>query len=82
MAFKKEIYFMDMNVCLPLCLCTTLKCSACKEEAIWSPRTGIIGGCEPPSGHWEVNLDPLEEHLVLFPAELCLRVPSSLLMAF
>jgi hypothetical protein len=30
-----------------------------------TPKTGVIDRCELPYGHWELNLDPLEEQLVL-----------------
>lgn len=31
--------------------------------------TGIIGGCEPLHGSWELNLGPLQGQLVLLAAE-------------
>ncbi|XP_041910983.1 zinc finger protein 120-like isoform X12 [Arvicola amphibius] len=33
----------------------------------------ITGGCEPPSGCWELNSGPLEEQSVLLPTEPSLQ---------
>ena len=53
------------------------------SNSLLGPQTGIphqysthqmkasnpaTGGCEPPCGCWELNLGPLEEQLVVFPA--------------
>lgn len=32
-------------------------------------ETGIIGGCEPLHGSWELNLGPLQGQLMLLAAE-------------
>lgn len=54
-----------MDVCIPgVCLLFS--------EAR-SFGTGIIGGCKPPCGHWELNQDPLEERPVFLTIELCLQ---------
>lgn len=54
-------------------------CAWClrSEGGIGSLGTRVRGGCEPPSGCWEANLDPLREQHTLFCAEsllLCLSV--------
>lgn len=39
------------------------------EKGVESPGTGVIVGCEPPLGCWELNLGLLEEQPVLLIAE-------------
>ena len=45
-----------MDVCLHVCLCTThMQCLRRPEEGIRSPGPGVIDGCEPPCGYWELS---------------------------
>lgn len=42
------------------------------EEGYMILWTGVIDGCDPPCGHWELNLGPLDEESVLLTTEhLC-----------
>lgn len=38
------------------------------EEDTGSPRTGVLDGCELPSGCWEPDLGPQKEQQVLLTA--------------
>lgn len=44
------------------------------EEGVGSPGIRVKDDCEWPCGHWESNTDPLEEQLVLIPAESSLQL--------
>ena len=53
-------------------------------EGIGSPGTGVIDGCEPLCGFWELNPDPLQEQLVPLTTEPSLQpqyVPSNFFFA-
>jgi hypothetical protein len=50
------MYVCSLMFCLHVCLC----------ECTGSSGMGVIGSCELSCGFWELNLGPLEEHLVLF----------------
>jgi E3 ubiquitin-protein ligase NEDD4 len=39
---------------------------------VGSPGTGVMDGCEPQCGFWELNLSVMQEQQVLLPAEPCL----------
>lgn len=45
--------------CLCVCLYQYVSC------AIGDAATGVIDGCEPPCGGWELYLGPLEEQLLV-----------------
>lgn len=48
-----------MYVCVPhVCLVPT-------EAKMGFTRTGVTGGCEPPCGHWGLNLGLLEDQTPL-----------------
>ena len=49
-------------------------------EDITSSGSGVIGGCGPPYGLWELNLNPLEEHLVLLTEKPPLQALLSVLL--
>ena len=44
-----------------------------RPEVVGSPGTGVMDGCKPPCGCWELNLDPLEEQPVLLTTEISLQ---------
>lgn len=46
-------------------------------EDVSSPETGVTEGYESSCGHWELNLDPLQEWQALLPPE-----PYLLLLLF
>ena len=56
-------FFLKLSIshalvfCLHVCLC----------ESVRSFGTGITDSCELPCGHWQQNLDPLEEQPVFLP---------------
>lgn len=52
---------------LAACVCVYHVCVwyLCRsEEGVGSPRTGVMGGCEPSCGVWGWNPDPLKEQPV------------------
>ena len=52
-----------MHTCMHVCaLCAW--CQGRAEEEIRS-GTGIMDGCDPSCGFWELNLSPLQEQHVL-----------------
>lgn len=56
--FFTIFYFTGMTA-LPTCPRAYLA-PGWGQERVWlSPRTGIMGDCEPPCGFWELNLGPL-----------------------
>lgn len=70
--------FIILIVCLPMCfVCMSVVCiftcvclvSTEAKEGIGSLRTGVVDGCEPPGGCWELSVGLLEEHQVFLTAE-------------
>lgn len=53
-----------------------LQFSALDQEGIRSPRTEVTAGYEAPSGHWELNLGPVEEQPTLLSTEPSLQLPD------
>lgn len=60
---------MCMNVLFVCMYCVNAWCPRMPEGAIGSYRTGVIDGCKPPDGCWELNPGLLQEHLVLLTTE-------------
>jgi hypothetical protein len=57
-----------MSVLLHGFLSPTLVSGACKDQ-VRRTGTGVVNGCEPVCGCWELNPGPLQEQPVLLTAE-------------
>lgn len=64
------IFCTCVSVCEHVCISFVCLLAVEAKEAIQSPETGAIGGCESPCGCWGRNPGPLHEYQVLFTAEL------------
>lgn len=68
-----NFYLVSMSV-LPICLYVYHMADWCpwRSEGVGPPGTGVMGGCEPLCGCWELNPSPLQEQQVfLMLNQLC-----------
>lgn len=69
--------FAYMYVCVPY-MCLVVEVS----RGHLLPWHWVADGCEPPYGHWQPNLGPLQEQPVLLTAELSLSGPLEISLTF
>lgn len=67
---KKKIHFMCMSIWPALMSYTMfMQCLQRPEKSMGSSRAGVLDGCEPGCGCWEVNLVLLKEQPLLLTAK-------------
>jgi hypothetical protein len=70
-------YFICLGA-LPACMSVHHLHPSClrrSKEDIGSPGTGVIDGCKPAYGFWEMIWEPLRDHLGFLTTEPSLRMP-------
>ena len=66
-------HFMCMGVHTYVCICIYMQCPQKPSD---SPGTGVIDGCEPQYGCWELIPRPLENQQELLTTEPPLSAPA------